>query len=456
MRESLRSERLRLILPPLEQLPLCSIVIPCLDEEAHIEAAVRGAMEQRYPADRLEILVCDGGSRDATRAVVARLAAEDPRVRLVDNPGRYPSAGLNEGIRRASGAVIVRMDAHAEYAPDYVATAVETLRRTGATAAGGAARAVARSRFQRALVAALSSPLGVGGSAYRDASREGFVESVWGGAFRREAFEQVGLFDAGARANEDAELNQRIIEAGGSVYLARDIVSFYYPRASLRDLAAQYYAYGQGRARTLLRRRRLLSPRPLVPFAALTTFASCAVLAFAAPWTRPLSILGSALYAALVIAEAVRVGRRHGAAVIPLLVLVLPTMHAAHGAGVWAGFLATWGRGSPARCPSAWARASDAAPGAPRVGDRRHPARRYRAERPGERHLRGRGRRAHRGRAHASTRAPPGPRSVYTIDAHAQYARTLDGALGGGGAAAHPPTTSTPTRPSRRSGRSRR
>ena len=149
------------------------------------------------PIGHLEILVADGGSRDATRAIVARLAAEDPRVRLVDNPGRFPSAGLNEGIRRASGAVIVRMDAHAEYAADYVVVAVETLRRTGATAAGGAARAKAQSRFQLALCAALSSPLGVGGSAYRDASREGFVESVWGGAFRREVFErQVGLFDA--------------------------------------------------------------------------------------------------------------------------------------------------------------------------------------------------------------------------------------------------------------------
>jgi succinoglycan biosynthesis protein ExoA len=351
MREVVRSENRRLILPPLEPRPRCSIVIPCLDEEAHIEALVRGAMEQRYPADRLEILVCDGGSRDGTRAVVARLAAADPRVRLVDNPGRYPSAGLNEGIRRATGAVIVRMDAHAAYADDYVAAAVDTLRRTGATAAGGAARARARSHFQRALVAALSSPLGVGGSAYRDASREGFVESVWGGAFRREAFEQVGLFDAGARANEDAELNQRIIEAGGSVYLARDIVSFYYPRGSLGGLATQYYAYGQGRARTLLRRRRLLSPRPLVPFATVTTFAVLGVLAVVAPWTRPFSILGAAVYAGLVVAEAVRVARRYGAGVLPLLPVIFPTMHAAHGVGVWAGFLRNVGAGLAGKVP---------------------------------------------------------------------------------------------------------
>ncbi len=350
-RQLVRSARRRLVLPPLAERPMCSIVIPCLDEEASIEAVVRGAMEQQYPASRLEVLVCDGGSSDATRALVARLAAVDPRVRLVDNPGRFPSAGLNEGIRCASGAVIVRMDAHAEYAPDYVASAVETLRRTGATVAGGAARARASGPFQRALAAALSSPLGVGGSPYRNAEREGYVESVWGGAFRREAFEQVGLFDRDARANEDAELNQRILEAGGSVYLAREIVSFYYPRSSLAELFSQYFAYGLGRARTLLSRRRLLSPRPLVPFAAVTATGALCLLAPAIPAARPLLVAALLGYAALVLAESVRVARRHRTAALARLLLIFPAMHLAHGVGVWAGLLRNAGAGLAGREP---------------------------------------------------------------------------------------------------------
>lgn len=331
----------RLTLPPLGERPTCSIVIPCLDEEAYIEAALALARAQDYPAPLVEILVADGGSSDETRAIVARIAAEDPRVTLIDNPGRFPSAGMNEGIRRARGAVIVRMDAHAEVSLDYVSKAIDTLRRTGATAAGGAARAKAKSPFQRALAAALGSPLGVGGSAYRDASRNGFVESVWGGAFRREAFERVGLFDAFARANEDAELNQRIIEAGGTVYLSRDIVSFYYPRASLRALARQYFGYGKGRARTLLRRKRLLSIRPLVPWATVTTLAALAIAALAAPATWPLLVIAWVVYLGLVIAESARVARRVDPSLFPRLALIFPLMHAAHGAGVWAG-LATW------------------------------------------------------------------------------------------------------------------
>ena len=345
MRDVVRPLSHRLILPPLDGQPFCSVVIPCLDEELYIEAAVRGAMEQHYPASRLEVLVCDGGSTDGTRAIVARLAALDPRVVLVDNPGRFPSAGLNQGIRRARGGVIVRMDAHAEYAPDYVAVAVDTLRRTGAAAAGGAARARARSGFQHALTAALDSPLGVGGSAYRDASREGFVESVWGGACRREVFEQVGLFDAGARANEDAELNQRIIEAGGKVYLSRDLVSYYYPRASLRELVSQYFVYGQGRARTLIGRRRLLSPRPMIPFAALTIFAALCLVALVFPATWPIPAVAAMLYATLLLAESVRVAHRHGIDTFPLLPFLFASMHAAHGAGVWAGLFRYAGRG---------------------------------------------------------------------------------------------------------------
>lgn len=336
------------MLPPLAERPTCSIVIPCLDEERHIERALRAAMGQRYPAALVEILVCDGGSRDGTRAIVARLGREDPRVSLVENPARLPSAGLNAGIRRARGEVIVRLDAHADYAPDYMSAAIDALRRTGASIAGGAARARAEGGFQRALAAALTSPLGVGGSAYRDAAREGFVESVWGGAFRREVFERVGLFDGGARANEDAELCQRVVEAGGGVYLTREAIAYYYPRASLGALARQYFGYGQGRARTLIRRRRLLSPRPLVPFALVTALLAGALLAAAVPGSWPLLAAGVAVYLALVMFEAARVARRTELALFPALALIFPTMHLCHGAGVWAGLWRWAGEPLPA------------------------------------------------------------------------------------------------------------
>lgn len=330
----------QLRLSQLEASPLCSIVIPCLNEEDYVEAVVQAAMEQEYPREKLEILIADGGSTDRTRAIVAALAAEDPRVRLVDNPGRFPSAGMNEGIKRSRGAVIVRMDAHAEYARNYVRASVEALRRTGAANVGGAARPRHRGRFQQALCTALGSRLGMGGAAFRDPDREGFVDTVFNGAFRREVFEQVGLFDASARTNEDAEMNQRIIEAGGRVFLSRDVVAYYYPRASLRALSRQYFSYGKGRARTLLRHRRLLSLRPVIPFMTVSTFAVLGALSLAFSVFAPLFYAALLVYALAVVAESARLAAGAGLRLVPLFAAIFPAMHMAHGLGFAAGLVA--------------------------------------------------------------------------------------------------------------------
>jgi glycosyltransferase involved in cell wall biosynthesis len=327
------------VLPPLGERPFCSIVIPCYQEEAHIEAVVRAAANQRWPAELLEIFVVDGGSTDRTRAIVRELASADPRVVLLDNPRRFQSAGMNVAIRRARGDVIIRMDAHAQYDTGYVAAAVDALRRTGALNVGGPVRLLHRTRFQQALCAALGSPLGVGGSPSRNPSREGFVESVWGGAFRRETFELCGMFDPAARTNEDAELNQRILSLGGTVYQSRALVSYYYPRASLEGVVRQYFGYGAGRARTLLRRGRPPSLRPLVPFTMLFGFVVLATLAVSLPALRAPLALAVGAYALLVLLEALRVGRAAGPGLWPIVATIFPAMHVAHGVGFAVGLL---------------------------------------------------------------------------------------------------------------------
>lgn len=315
--------------------PFVTIALPCLNEEADVEACLLGARTQDYPRDRVEIMVADGGSTDGTRAIVRRIAAEDPRVSLVENPGRLQSAGMNEIIRRSRGDVIVRMDVHAEYARDYVRRSVEVLERTGADNVGGAARARGRTPFQRALCAALSSPLGVGGSKYRSACNEGFVESVWNGAFRRSVFERAGLYDPRAITNEDAELNQRIHDAGGRVYLSREVVVHYFPRDGARKLAVQYFKYGRGRARTLLKHRRLPSLRSIGPFLMVV---SGALLVATSAW-HGLTPAAVGAYAALTGAEALRVGRGLGARGVATVWGVFPVLHVAHGVGVAAGLV---------------------------------------------------------------------------------------------------------------------
>ena len=313
--------------------PRVTIAMPAYNEENYIEACVASVQAQDYPADHIEILIADGRSTDATRDILARLSAIDPRIQMIDNPARLQAAGLGLLVKAATGEVIVRMDVHCEYAPDYVRRCVETLERTGADNVGGAQRARAKTFFQRAVCAALASPLGVGGAKYRSADAEGFVDTVFLGAFRRRVFETIGLWDPGAITNEDADLNQRILESGGQIYLSRDIVVHYFPRDSFQTLAKQYFKYGRGRARTLLKLGRFPTLRPMLPF--FMVAGGAALVAIPPLW--PLVPAAAATYALATGAEAVRVGKKLGALAIPTVWGIFPVLHVSHGAGFAAG-----------------------------------------------------------------------------------------------------------------------
>ena len=314
-------------------LPYVTIAMPCLNEAGFIEECLRSIQAQSYPRDRFGILVADGGSSDGTREILARLAREDDRIHIIYNPERLQAPGLNRILRQARGDVIVRMDVHCEYAPNYVEKCVEVLERTGADNVGGAQRCLARTPFQQAVCTALRSPLGVGGAAYRDPGKEGFVDTVFLGAFRRGVFEKVGLYDPQAVTNEDAELNQRIIAAGGRIYLSREIEVHYRPRESFRALARQYFRYGRGRARTLLKHRRFLTVRPALPFLGVTA----GILSLVAlPWTRAL-LPFAALVALATGIEAVRVGAAGGVAHVLRVWTILPLIVVSHGVGFGVG-----------------------------------------------------------------------------------------------------------------------
>ena len=320
----------------MSALPFVTLVMPSYHEELYIEECLRSLLRQDYPADRMEILVADGGSQDKTREIVNRLAAEDGRVRLLDNSQhRIQSYGMNLAIKESRGEFILVTDVHAEYAGNYVSKIVEVFLRTGADVAGGAQRAKAETWFQKALCAALSSPLGVGGAAYRSPEKEGWVDTVFPGSFRRTMLEKVGLYDVKAVTNEDAELMQRVLEAGGRVYLSKDVVVHYYPRKSFRLLAKQYFKYGDGRARTLLLHKRFPVVRPLIPFLFVVGGATILVV----PPLQVLAPLAFGTYAALTGVEALRVGLKEGLWAVPVVWAIFPTMHLAHGIGMLQGLV---------------------------------------------------------------------------------------------------------------------
>lgn len=318
-----------------QDLPRVTIGIPCLNEERFIEKCVRDALSQDYPAEQIEVIVADGGSGDRTRELLDALCAQEPRLSWIENPQRIQAAAMNEIIRASRGDVLVRLDAHCTYANNYVSKCVEALRETGAMNAGGSQRPAPETPFQKALCAAMESRLGVGGARYKDATHSGFVDTVFCGAFKREVFERVGMYDPRAITNEDAELNQRILEAGGKIYLSADIEAYYHPRDSFKALATQYFKYGTGRARTLLKLRRFPRVSPAIPF--LMT-AGGALLLLTRP-LKPSTWFAFGAYATLTGIEAVRVGRRAGWRAVPMVWAIFPTLHVSHGLGFATGLV---------------------------------------------------------------------------------------------------------------------
>src|SRR4029077_12107306 len=212
-------------------MTLVSFVVPVRNEEERIRPCLQSLVEQSYPASDYEILVVDGWSSDRTREIIEEICRKYQQVHYLKNPAGIVPTAMNIGIRAARGGVIIRADGHNVYPRDYAANSVKCLGLTGADNVGGPCVTVpADESFSARLVAAvLSSPFGVGNSKFRTSREEGFVDTVPFGAFRREIFARVGMYNEKLVRNQDNELNARIRKAGGKIYLTPALTTRYHP-----------------------------------------------------------------------------------------------------------------------------------------------------------------------------------------------------------------------------------
>jgi succinoglycan biosynthesis protein ExoA len=324
------------------QLPLVSIIMPVRNEVAWIEACLQSVLTQEDPGGAFEVLIADGMSTDGTRALLAALAARDARVRLLDNPQQTVSHGLNGAIRAARGRVIVRMDAHTHYAPDYVRQCVSVLRETGAGAVGGAWRAVGYTPLQQAIALAFQSPFACGGARSHAVQYEGAVDAVYLGCWLKTTLEQIGGFDEALIRNQDDELSLRLRLAGFTLWQSRRIHSWYVPRASLRALFRQYAQYGYWKVR-VMRTHRRAQLRHLVPGVCAFGLLGFAVASSVTPVARWLLAGLLCLYVAVSV-DAAFIACTRAAQWRPLWVLplIFATYHAGYGCGFLRGLL-DWG-----------------------------------------------------------------------------------------------------------------
>jgi succinoglycan biosynthesis protein ExoA len=321
--------------------PGASVVMPVLNEERHLEAAVCRVLDQEYPGE-LEVIIVVGPSGDRTRDIADALAATDPRIRVVDNPAARTPAGLNLGIAASKHKIIVRVDGHGELTDGYIRRAVELLEETGAANVGGVMDAQGTTPFEQAVAIAYTTRLGLGGGAFHLAdSPAAEAETVFLGVFRKDALIAVGGFDETMHRAQDWELNYRLRTRGHKIWFSPELRVTYRPRSTLRGLMRQMYETGKWR-RELVRRHpetanaRYLAP-PLTVLGVLGgTVAGLLGLVSDSRLLR-VGFLAPAGYFTLITGGSLGAGRSMPAAARLRLPLVLTATHFAWGIGFLLG-----------------------------------------------------------------------------------------------------------------------
>jgi len=327
---------------------MVSVVMPCRNEGKYIASVLDILLEQDVRGIEWEIIVADGMSDDGTREILQQYAAKYRQIRMIDNPKRITAAALNAGIRAARGDIIMRMDAHTEYSPDYIRNCVEVQHTTGADNVGGPMVAKGNGYLGRAIAAAYDSPFASGGALSHDLSYEGLVDTVYLGCWRRDIFQKVGLFDETLSPNEDDEFNLRLTRAGLKVWQSPKIRTVYNARPTLWALWGQYFQYGFRKVAVIRKHRRPSAKRQLVPGAFLLgnmilliayigtalTGASAWLSIVTRIWLGVLACYGIACLLA-----AFATAKRHDWRLFPILPVVFPVFQISYGLGSLIGLV---------------------------------------------------------------------------------------------------------------------
>jgi succinoglycan biosynthesis protein ExoA len=321
-----------------------SVVMPVRNEERYLAESVGRILAQDYDGD-LEVVLAVGPSADLTAEVARALADADGRITVVDNPtGRIPAA-INIALGASRHGVVVRVDGHSMLPDDYIRTAVATLRETGAVNVGGIMAAEGITPFQQAVAWAMTSPFGVGAASNHTGGEPGPADTAYMGVFLREAIQAVGGYNEAIQIAEDWELNHRIRAAGGLIWFQPAMRVSYRPRATVRELAVQYFRYGRWRRVISRQHAGTINWRYLAPPIAVTAVTAGGLIGLAGvaglvaglsgSWPALLTIgfVLPAGYAAGILAVSGLAARQLPPGITARLPGALTTMHMCWGAG---------------------------------------------------------------------------------------------------------------------------
>lgn len=313
-----------------------SVIIPVLNEEHYIMGLLKCIEEQDFDPNEVEYLFLDGGSTDNTNYFIDTYNHLRPH-RIIANPNRTQAWAMNVGTAAARGEIIIRMDAHAEYPSNYVSECVKALEAGLGDNVGGYAITQGKGELGPTIAKLLSSKFGVGNSQFRTSVESGEVDTVPFGCFYKSYLEKIGGFDTRLDRNEDNEINHRIHQLGGKVYLSNTIHFVYYCRNTISGLCAQAMGNGQWNVITMKLIPGSMGIRHFVPFVFFLSVVCLSVLSFVHHAFLMLFGLEFALYFTLAMVFASQAADSFKEGLI--LTFLFPMFHFCYGYGSFKGLL---------------------------------------------------------------------------------------------------------------------
>lgn len=319
-----------------------SVIIPCWNEERFIGKCLDSITKQDFSKEKLEILVIDGASEDGTREVVKKYVEKHPFIKLLENPKKFTPFGLNIGVKSAKGEIIIRMDAHASYEKDYISKCLKYLKEYKADNIGGVLKTLPAKNtiLAKAIAITLSHPFGAGSSYFRIGTKTPKeVDTVFGGCYKKEVFERIGLFDERLIRSQDIEFNKRLKKAGGKILLIPEIVAYYYPQATLKDFLKHNFNDGIWTIYPLKFGIRFFSFRHLVPFFFVLGMLSSLLFGFFFFWGKVIFILIFGAYLLINLFFSLRIALKEDPRYLFSLPLAFFNRHFGYGLGSLWGFI---------------------------------------------------------------------------------------------------------------------
>ncbi len=320
---------------------MVSIIIPCRNEEKFIEKCLDSIVLQDYPKESLEVLVVDGMSGDGTRDIIRSYAQEHSFIGLLDNPKKITPCGLNTGIKNAKGEIILWMSAHNRYKKDYISKCIKYQKEYNADNVGGRMVTLPRNDtfIGKAIVNVLSHPFGVGNSIFRiGAKKPRWVDTVFGGCYKKEVFDKIGLFNENLARGQDMEFNLRLKRAGLKTLLVPEIVSYYYARSDFKSFYKYNFVNGFWAILPFKFTKIMpVSLRHLIPFIFVLSLMGSGILSFFLPLFRRIFLLIVGLYFLTNIYFSLKIAlKKKNIKYLFMMPIVFASLHTGYGLGsIW-------------------------------------------------------------------------------------------------------------------------